>query len=842
MNNAWFHYVADLGNAGPDEGKGGKFLFLPPGYEEKAPEGYFTFRSDTYGNFIIWRGFLVADDTEPAVQSMKEHIRIYPLDRVYNLPEQSFINLSGMEFNTIHANNYHFYEEIDAVIQREPLQGMDPETLGLLASIGIEKGKLFNPDEAEKSILRDAAAVGNATARAIVFDNRYEESRIFKNRQWRTGFIGGSHEFEKNNVRLLDARTLFFYYATMVTPAMAAKMVGVGSQYAGAVQDRDGNPFDGGKTYRLTLPPDVPVKDFWSLVVYDNQSRSMLQTDQQFPSLNSVRGVAQNEDGSTDIYFGPEPVAGMESNWIQTVPGKGWTVILRLYGPLQPWFDQTWQPGDIEWVREIPTIRPTGNKPKMETHIPDYVTTPDRVESRIGTLQFVDGFPTKETVKLLYDHLDFIRGVEAFLNAMPGASLVAMRQGFRDLGCDRNGVVLITEELMDSKSLYLTPNTESIYTGAWLDLKHGPMVVESPPNTLGMLNDFFFRYVADLGNAGPDRGKGGKYLFLPPDYEKDVPDGYFEYRSPTYGNLIFWRGFLVDGDPNPTVNVLKDAIKIYPLSQPSDRNKTTFINSSGRVYNTIHSNDFHFYEEVETLIQEEPPGAFNPEILGLLSAIGIEKGKPLAPDARMKSILVDAVAVGNATARAVTYHQKGNRIASEAFLYDDSAWFVPFIGGSHEFIRNGARLLDARTMFHYPATAITPAMAVQLVGVGSQYALACMDAKGRYLDGSNTYCIHMPPDIPAGDFWSFVVYDPQTRSMLQTDQRYPSLNSERSGIVMNSNGSYDIYFGPDPPAGKENNWIQTVPEKGWFVILRIYGPLESWFDQTWRPGEIHLIE
>jgi len=314
------------------------------------------------------------------------------------------------------------------------------------------------------------------------------------------------------------------------------------------------------------------------------------------------------------------------------------------------------------------------------------------------------------------------------------------------------------------------------------------------------------------------------------------------FKSPTYGNLLFWRGFLVNGDPKPTVEVLQKTIRIYPLSQPSEGEKTIFKNSSGVEHNTIHSNDFHFYEEINTMIQEEPSEAFNPEIVGLLSAIGIVKGKPFAPDARMKKILVDAVAVGNATARAITFHQEGNKIASEGFLYENTAWFIPFVGGSHEFIRNGARLLDARTMFHYPATAITPAMAIKMGGVGSQYGIACMDIDKKYLDGSKTYKLTLPKGIPAKDFWSLVIYDPQTRSLLQTDHTFPSLNSERNNVLANADGSTDIYFGPKAPAGKEENWIQTVPGKGWFVILRLYGPLESWFEQTWRPGEIELVK
>jgi hypothetical protein len=584
----------------------------------------------------------------------------------------------------------------------------------------------------------------------------------------------------------------------------------------------------------------VPAKDFWSIVLYDNQTRSMLQTDQQFPSLNSERGVQQNEDGSTDIFFGPAAPTGREGNWIQTVPGKGWSAILRLYGPLEPWFEKTWQPGEIELMEDVPAVEPTGTNPAMTTDIPTGITTPDRVETRIGTLEFVDGFPSPETVELVYDNLDFMRGMEAFLTTMPAASLHAMRQGYRDLGVTSSNMIFITEELLDSRSLFLTANTESVYFGGWLDLSEGPMVVESPPNTLGMVNDFFFRYVADMGNAGPDKGQGGKFLFLPPGWEGEVPEGYFTFRTPTFGNWIFWRGFLVERDPAPAVNAAKEHVKIYPLAKPDEHDAMQFTNSSGLYTNTIHANTIDFYHEVQEVIDEEPPSAFSPEILGLLAAIGIEKGKPFAPDARLRKTLEEAVAVGNATARAIAFRARDPR----AYYYDDSAWHTAFVGGSHEFLRpSGARDLEARTQFHYPYTAVTPAMALKRVGIGSQYGIATVDAEGNYLDGGKTYQVTLPKDIPAKEFWSFCVYDPQTRSMLQTARTaYPSLSSAAGNVEMNADGSCTVWFGPEAPEGKERNWVQTVPGKGWFPILRLYGPLESWFDKTWRPSEIELVE
>lgn len=484
------------------------------------------------------------------------------------------------------------------------------------------------------------------------------------------------------------------------------------------------------------------------------------------------------------------------------------------------------------------TSVPTTPKMKMTTAIPAQITTPDAVQTRLGTLRFFDGFPDDDTVEAIYDNLDFQRGVQAFLTALPGASVYALREGFRSQGAD-NQTVLVMETLMDSKSLFLTPNSESVYNLMWLDLKVGPLVLETPPNVLGIIDDHWFNYVGDVGNAGPDRGKGGKYLLLPPGYEGEVPPGYFVLRSATFGNLFFWRGFLVNGDPRPAVEATKKFTRVYPLARAANPPAMRFVDVSGVAFNTIHANDFSFFEEVDHIVQEEPTAALNPEALGLLASIGIEKGKPFAPDARMKRILTEAAAVANATARALVFRSR----IKAAYFYPNSAWCTPFVGGSHEFLSQpGVRNLDARSFFFYYATGVTPAMAMKMVGVGSQYAVAFVDSQGRPFDGSRTYQVHLPPGIPARDFWSFVIYDNQTRSMLQTDARFPSLGSQAKGLVVNADTSVDIWFGPTAPAGHESNWIQTVPGKGWSAILRLYGPLQSWFDRTWKPGDIELVK
>ncbi len=476
-------------------------------------------------------------------------------------------------------------------------------------------------------------------------------------------------------------------------------------------------------------------------------------------------------------------------------------------------------------------------KPRMATDIPPEITTPDTVETRLGTLKFFDGLPDKATVAKMYDNLDFMRGVEVFLNTMPGASLYAMREGLRSVGVD-NQTVAVFETLADSKSLFLTPNTETVYLFGWLDLKDGPIVVETPPNILAFVDDFWFRHVTDMGNAGPDRGKGGKFLFVPPGFAGPIPEGYFVARPRTFGNWLFARGFLVNGDPKPAVESFKKSWRQYPLAKAGHPPETKFVNVSGKAFNTIHANNFKFYEEIAHLVAEEPTEALDQETLGLLASIGIEKGKPFAPDERMKAILTEAAAVGNATARSILFDNRDKNF----LLYPGSHWEVGFLGGSSEFLINGARYLDARTRFMYYATGITPAMAAKMVGAGSQYAVNFRDSKGEYLDGARTYRLRIPPNPPVKNFWSFVVYDGQTRSELQTDQQYPSISSQKADLQINSDGSVDVFFGPRPPAGKESNWIQTMPGKSWNTILRLYGPLEPWFARTWRPGDIDQID
>ncbi len=516
--------------------------------------------------------------------------------------------------------------------------------------------------------------------------------------------------------------------------------------------------------------------------------------------------------------------------------------------------------------------------PTVKTDIRTSFTTPDSVETRLGTLTYKDGVPDAATTQKIYDELDYIHSVEAFINGYPLVNQLALRKGFIAAGINDNEFI-VTPNLMDSKSLFLTANADTYYFWGYLDLTKGPLVVETPPGALGVFDDMTWKWICDFGLPGPDRGEGGKYLIVPPGYNGTLPEGgYFVGHSRTWQISCLGRLFLQDNDPKPVDEIVKKSLKVYPyvpggvgssignylngngaLGQLSTPVSPRFVDGTGKVMNTIPPTDYSYFELLNEVIQTQPAGAVDAEIAGQAAAIGIVKGKPFNPDARMKKILIAATAVANAASRAVTFNAR----AADGFNYYDatSNWVNSLFTGGYEFMTpppeitkegvkhypsDGARKLNARIWFFYLATGITPAMCMRLENVGSQYLAAYLDSNDTPFDGNKTYKVTLPPNIPAARFWSFTLYDNQSRSMLDTPQRYPRAGSQSypsPAAKANSDGSTTVYFGPTQPNGVERgNWIQTSPGRGWFTLLRLYSPLKSFFDKSWRVGEIEEVK
>ncbi|MFF1872048.1 DUF1254 domain-containing protein [Kitasatospora herbaricolor] len=507
---------------------------------------------------------------------------------------------------------------------------------------------------------------------------------------------------------------------------------------------------------------------------------------------------------------------------------------------------------------------------------PASVSTPEAVQTRLGTLNFRDGIPDAATSEKVFDHLDLVHGVDAYLAGLPGVSVGALRRGFLEAGVADNAVLLYSK-LMDSESLFLTGNADTVYFWSFLDLTAGPMVVDVPPGSLGTVDDMWFRWVTDFGLPGPDRGTGGSYVLLPPGYDGPEPEGgLFTFRCATSRALVIGRSFLENDDPVPTVARIKETLRIYPytpggfgssvgaflqgktpLAQLAQPDPPVFVEGTGRVMNTIPPNDFSFYELLDTLLQDESADAPDPEAAGAFRAVGIAKGQKFQPDERMRALLEEAVAIGNATGRALGFRAR----AEESFgYYEGSAWYNPlFVGGFDwsvpppEITADGVkpypattgRALNSRTAFFYIATADTPAMCMRLTGVGSQYLVVALDSAGQPFDGGHGYKVTLPPGVPAARFWSLTLYDNQTRSMLKTPQRYPRAGSQSypsPAASADGDGSTTVHFSPARPDGvAEGNWIQTVPDKGWFAVVRFYSPLQPFFDRSWRPSEVEPV-
>lgn len=453
------------------------------------------------------------------------------------------------------------------------------------------------------------------------------------------------------------------------------------------------------------------------------------------------------------------------------------------------------------------------------------------LETRLGHFEFSGGYPVGGASARLRELQKLNRALEVYANQLMRVSQISTREGLRAFGATSPQHVVIWEQLMDAGTVLLTANTETVYAIAHLALDaDGPTVIEAPPRMLGFVQDGLQRYLNDIGPLGPDKGQGGKFLILPPDWQGEVPQGYFVTRAPTYSALFAVRGFQVDNSTDAAVALMKQ-IRIYPLARSSSPPAMHFMNGSKQQIETVFHDTVRYFELLAMLVDEEPAGLFDPTERAQMQAIGIEKGRPFQPDAQMQALLDEAAHLGGAMARANCYDAP-----SHVFYYPQKHWQGIPASSDYTFARDGIPQIDARNYVYYMAAGNSPAMMEKNVGKGSQYLWSYRDADGDFLDGGKSYVLHVKPEIPAQAFWSVVGYDALSRSELQTGQALPSVSSYTHPQI-NTDGSVDIVFAPDKPA-TGGNWIQTLPGRGWFPIFRFYSPGEPFFDKSWQLDDI----
>jgi hypothetical protein len=490
----------------------------------------------------------------------------------------------------------------------------------------------------------------------------------------------------------------------------------------------------------------------------------------------------------------------------------------------------------------------------QSSKVPTEATQSSSHFDQLANVSFPDNQPSQGAAATLNDELLFQRATQVYLWALPAVNLMAMKEGSEKVFGSGYNVFPVWKERLNARTRVTTPNSDVIYAMTYVDVgKDGPLVIEIPPEQQGILDDFFQRpiagptiggrfYAGDVGLPGPDKGKGGKFVILPPGYQGKDPAGYFAYHSRTNNVLVFWRAFFKDpADLGPPVQLIEQT-KIYPLGKQAQAKPMQFPDASAASPNMLYPSDGSYFDMLKRFIDSETVDPTDADWRGMLAAIGIVKGQPFNPDAHTRALLDAAAKTAFKTGRVLMYSDLDSRPG--ALIWPDRHYVDPNRSGAMDITwmdKSGTfRDLDARTGIYSIVYASSPAMMSAIPGQGARYVTAFKDANGAFLVGDTSYRIHLPPNIPAAIFWSVTVYDSLTASGLDNGQPFPSLN-KMDKPAGNPDGSTDIYFGPKTP-GQGKNWVATVPGKGFFVILRLYGPTQAYFDKSLKPDDITQME
>jgi len=420
---------------------------------------------------------------------------------------------------------------------------------------------------------------------------------------------------------------------------------------------------------------------------------------------------------------------------------------------------------------------------------------------------------------------------------MPAVSIYDIELSIqRDLGGEFGDVVFFSTP-MESRHGFLTANNVTPYVASAQSTKDGPLVVEVPAASpkvsyFGTFVDGWQTPIADVGPPGEDKGRGGKYLFLPPGYSEQVPKGYHTYRPATYGVHFAFRPVAKNGGTAADQSAYAQTLKVYPLAQAADPRPTTFIDASGMDWNTLPVYDGTFFTDLNAVVQREPVLERDKVMMGMLASIGICKGEPFDPDEETTTALLEGLE------RAYAYLQSRFITAGGALrrYWEDRQWCTFNLSkeqadSGFPFVEAGRVMVDERAQLYFYVTYMP-----KVLGGGSFYLMGIRDGDSRLMNGNDTYKLTVPADTPATDFWSVIVYSMKTKGFVQDAQRVGISSQDIATMTTNGDGSVDVYLAPNAPQGCESNWIPTGED--FFLIFRLYGPAKPLFDKTWSLGDV----
>ncbi|UUF15704.1 MULTISPECIES: DUF1254 domain-containing protein [Flavobacterium] len=439
------------------------------------------------------------------------------------------------------------------------------------------------------------------------------------------------------------------------------------------------------------------------------------------------------------------------------------------------------------------------------------------------------------------EQLVYNRAFEAVIWGIPAVNSELLHESLVKVKGDYNQIIYWSG-LINSKNQTLTPNPDVIYVNPLYDTRQGPVVLEIPPvegvsSLTGSLDDGWQTAIEDIGPAGVDKGKGGKYLILPPNYKDAVPLGYIPMPSSTFKGYAILRSNLTDGSPNDIKRAVDygKKVKIYPLSEADNPPATTFVDLLEVPFSNTIPYDFHFFEILNQFIQREPWITRDLAMIDQLKTIGIEKGKIFQADARRQEILNAAIK------DAHTWIDSEYQSAFKMPFYNDTKWALPV---SQDFVKSIASDYSIPNLYPVRERAIAYSIAyfsAKHLGTGQFYLISIKDDKGEEFDGSKLYKLHLPAKVPVKLYWSVTAYDRETHALI-LGMKYASRASTSPGLQKNSDGSVDIYFGAKAPTGKESNWVPTDPKRKFELLARFYGPEKGFFDKTWKMGDVEEVK
>jgi hypothetical protein len=454
---------------------------------------------------------------------------------------------------------------------------------------------------------------------------------------------------------------------------------------------------------------------------------------------------------------------------------------------------------------------------------------------------FRQGFPTGDTAAAVYANSKLRRAVEAYKTFLPTVTTEAVFQQMTGAGAVLNETGIVMAQ--GPRQQFAGANSDTPYSFALIDLRKGPMVVEMAANPLllGLVNDHNMRWVTNLGGIGPDKGKGGKHLLLPPNHEGAVPEGYFVSRAMTWKVLAVVRTVPLDGDVSKAIQAVKDGIKVFPLSAPEAASRWRYIDVTERRLELpllAWEGRLDYWRQLHGVLQQDVAQAEDRYTMGALEQLSISPGTDFKPDEATAKLLTRAAQIAHAELSIALFANNDPK----RIMWKDRRWELLPLATMHlpkgDFGSASAVAREASDQYFFFGWGTSSTIGKQERGGGSVYYSSFKDEAGLYVDGAKTYRLNMPGPLPMKLFWSATVYDAETRCLIETPLMRAAVRSHLDQPVPNSDGSYDITFGPKNPGVPKSNWVQTLPGRGWIVTIRLYGPTEDVFNGNWRLGDL----